>query len=781
MRRLSIRRATDSRSATRSGIPHQARLVRVLVTPLSAVVVLLAGLGFLLAPATPAAAQPPAQGWTTTEAPLPTDSGNGSTNPEVYTAGSSCPAVNACVMAGWYLDTNGKAWGLIENQNGTNWTETEAPQPNNAGSGAKQDLRIGAANCGEQIPCRPVSCPTVTFCVAVGQFNDDGGSSGYTEPLIETFSNGSWAAIQSPLPGDAASDSGPTYFPSAWLFSVSCATPTSCAAVGEYQNTSGDRIGYLATLSGTTWIAQPVPLPSGAQFSDLEGVSCPSAGSCTAVGGYEDASGYANGLIDVLANGTWTSTRAPEPSNSGNDTDSDQYAELFEVSCWGSSCAAVGGYEDSSGNDNGLIDFWNGASWTATEAPLPPSAISPEFVQLLSVSCGSATTCTAVGSFEQGGGGSFLVIDTLSDGTWTAPVPPLPGNASPASNAATRAEDVSCPTAAYCVAVGGYNTATSGVADHGFVDTLSAGSWSTTEIPVPSNVQLANSLYSYARTVTCYSPVACVVGGFYSDTNGNEQGALDTWTGAQGYWLDATDGGIFTYPNNTFYGSTGALKLNKPMVGMAPTPDGQGYWLVASDGGIFSYGDAQFHGSRGGQPLNKPIVGMATTPDGQGYWLVASDGGIFTYGDANYYGSRGGQPINAPIVGMAATPDGGGYWLVGSDGGIYSYGDALFYGSTGALKLNKPVVGMAASPSGLGYWLVASDGGVFNYGAANFYGSTGSLKLNKPVVGMASSPSGLGYWLVASDGGIFNYGDAPFEGSAGSLHLNAPVVGMAGG
>ena len=60
---------------------------------------------------------------------------------------------------------------------------------------------------------------------------------------------------------------------------------------------------------------------------------------------------------------------------------------------------------------------------------------------------------------------------------------------------------------------------------------------------------------------------------------------------------------------------------------MASTLNGLGYWLVASDGGIFSYGDAAFLGSRGGQPLNKPIVGMAATPDGGGYWLVASDGG----------------------------------------------------------------------------------------------------------------------------------------------------------
>ncbi|MGO9027873.1 MAG: neocarzinostatin apoprotein domain-containing protein [Acidimicrobiales bacterium] len=84
------------------------------------------------------------------------------------------------------------------------------------------------------------------------------------------------------------------------------------------------------------------------------------------------------------------------------------------------------------------------------------------------------------------------------------------------------------------------------------------------------------------------------------------------------------------------------------------TSDGKGYWLVASDGGIFAYGDAGFHGSAGGTTLDKPIVGMAATPDGKGYWLVASDGGIFAYGDAGFYGSAGGTTLDKPIVGMAA-------------------------------------------------------------------------------------------------------------------------------
>ena len=48
---------------------------------------------------------------------------------------------------------------------------------------------------------------------------------------------------------------------------------------------------------------------------------------------------------------------------------------------------------------------------------------------------------------------------------------------------------------------------------------------------------------------------------------------------------------------------------------MAATATGEGYWLVASDGGIFAFGDAAFEGSTGGLPLNRPVVGMADGPD----------------------------------------------------------------------------------------------------------------------------------------------------------------------
>jgi hypothetical protein len=247
-----------------------------------------------------------------------------------------------------------------------------------------------------------------------------------------------------------------------------------------------------------------------------------------------------------------------------------------------------------------------------------------------------------------------------------------------------------------------------------------------------------------------------------------------------GYWLAGADGGVFAFGGAPFEGSMGATHLNKPIVGMASTPDGRGYWLVASDGGVFSFGDAGFYGSMGTAHLSKPIVGVATTPDGGGYWLVASDGGVFSFGDAGFYGSLGRVRVAAPVVGMAPSTDGLGYWLVASDGGVFAFGDADFHGSMGGQHLAQPVVGLSPTPGGGGYWLVASDGGVFAFGAP-FDGSMGGTHLAAPVVSQAAPRPEVagGYWEVAADGGVFAFGGAPFDGSAGGLRLAAPVVALA--
>ncbi len=256
--------------------------------------------------------------------------------------------------------------------------------------------------------------------------------------------------------------------------------------------------------------------------------------------------------------------------------------------------------------------------------------------------------------------------------------------------------------------------------------------------------------------------------------------SLSAASDAQGYWLVAADGGVFTFGDAGYYGSTGSMKLNQPIVGLAATPDGKGYWLVAADGGVFSFGDAAFFGSTGALHLNQPIVGLASTPDGKGYWLVAADGGVFTFGDAGYYGSTGSMKLNQPIVGLAATPDGRGYWLVAADGGIFTFGDAGYFGSTGATTLNQPMRSMAATPDGQGYWLVAADGGIFTFGDARYFGSAPASGLDVgDIVAFSSAANGQGYWLAGSDGAVDSFGAAVSEGSSAGSSLHQPIVGFA--
>jgi hypothetical protein len=212
-----------------------------------------------------------------------------------------------------------------------------------------------------------------------------------------------------------------------------------------------------------------------------------------------------------------------------------------------------------------------------------------------------------------------------------------------------------------------------------------------------------------------------------------------------GYWILARDGGVFTYGAARFYGSTGGMRLNRPVVSMAADRSVDGYWLVAVDGGVFTFGAARFYGSTGSIALNEPIVGMAPLPDGRGYWLVAADGGVFSFGAARFHGSLGGTPIVSSVVAITATPTGGGYWLATSDGGVFAYGDARYLGGvTGAGA--APIVDMTATGSGHGYWLLGNDGTVHPFGDAVAAG--GAPVAGRDAVGIARTPESAGYWVV---------------------------------
>ena len=264
-----------------------------------------------------------------------------------------------------------------------------------------------------------------------------------------------------------------------------------------------------------------------------------------------------------------------------------------------------------------------------------------------------------------------------------------------------------------------------------------------------------------------------------------------TSTSTHGYWLDGSDGGIFTFGSAQFYGSTGSLKLQRPVVGIVPTADKGGYWLDASDGGIFAFGDSGFYGSipglglhpaGSGEPnsLDAPIVGMVPSADGGGYFMVASDGGVFAFGDARFAGSCPGiGGCSGAAVAVMPDASGNGYWLVTQTGHVYTFGDAPYFGAPG--PQNVHVTSAVRTPDGNGYWILYANGAVANYGDAGAFGDpAGQFGGLNPATAIFTTSDGDGYWVASANGSVDNYGDAPHEGSMAGTHLNGSIIAATG-
>jgi Bacterial Ig-like domain (group 3) len=258
-----------------------------------------------------------------------------------------------------------------------------------------------------------------------------------------------------------------------------------------------------------------------------------------------------------------------------------------------------------------------------------------------------------------------------------------------------------------------------------------------------------------------------------------------------GYWLVGADGGLFAFGSSQFYGSTGSLRLQGPVVGITPTSDRQGYWLVGSDGGVFSFGDAGFHGSIPGlglapagtlgsaHKLSAPIVGIVPTSDGAGYFMVSADGGVFAFGDAHFEGSCPGiGGCQGSAVSVIPDASGLGYWVVTSTGNVYAFGDAPYFGAPGVQE--SPITSAARTPDGGGYWILLADGTVHNYGDAEYLGDANGLGGLNPATAIYATADGGGYWLASARGAVDAFGDAPNEGGMASAHLNAPIIAATG-
>jgi hypothetical protein len=173
-----------------------------------------------------------------------------------FLSGVSCLSATACTAVGIRYYGLTSSAPLIESWNGKRWAVEKAP--NKTASG---DLE-------------GVSCVSVRACVAVGTYYT--GKYVVNKTLIESWNGTRWSIDPAPEP---------KHRPQSELYGVSCASPASCTAAGNYWDKGNYAESFVESWNGTRWSIEPTPNVSSALTVNIfEGVSCATARFCDAVG-----------------------------------------------------------------------------------------------------------------------------------------------------------------------------------------------------------------------------------------------------------------------------------------------------------------------------------------------------------------------------------------------------------------------------------------------------------------------------------------------------------------
>ena len=330
-----------------------------------------------------------------------------------------------------------------------------------------------------------ISCASSASCVAVGSYVN---SAGIGVTLAEYWNGSTWAIQHTPNPVAA---------PNSALQQVSCTSPTSCTAVGEYLTSSGAGFTLAEHWNGSTWSIQDTPNPAGAAVSSLYDVSCASPTSCTAVGQYLDSSDAGFTLAEHWNGSKWWVQATPKPHGATN------FSTLVGISCARArSCTAVGWY-DTSGPAAAvmLAEHWDGSSrWSVQATPSPAGSASS---LLHGVSCPSPTSCTAVGQYTNSSRTALTVAEYWNGSIWSVQATP-----SPAGSANSALNGVSCATAHKCTAVGYVNASggTRPLAEH----------WNGSTWAIQHTQRPPGSYFNYLNAVSCPSTRSCTAVGWYN-------------------------------------------------------------------------------------------------------------------------------------------------------------------------------------------------------------------------------------------------------------------------
>jgi len=317
--------------------------------------------------------------------------------------GDSCTSRKFCMAVGDF-SSHSRVAGLSERLSGNRWVNVPFPTPRRgvnifgnevSCASPRQCLFVGDHYSGDQNIARnlavawngrswkivtaggprgtefsflfDVSCPTTKFCMAVGE----AGNGVRFRDTAYVWENGAtWRRIAVPRPRRKAT-------PESELAGLSCVNASNCMAVGDTWTSGQDRDAPFAVhWHSGRWKLMTVPFFHHSQFTTFEGVSCPTATQCMAVGETDTSLGAFYPVAEVWNGGRWHVSPLHRPSSS-----------LGGVSCpTRNRCFAVG---------LSLAATWNGSTWRMQHPAGTPAPFSTDV--LAHVSCLSRRHCEAVG------------------------------------------------------------------------------------------------------------------------------------------------------------------------------------------------------------------------------------------------------------------------------------------------------------------------------------------------------------------------------------------------
>ena len=200
---------------------------------------------------------------------------------------------------------------------------------------------------------------------------------------------------------------------------------------------------------------------------------------------------------------------------------------LAGVSCAAADfCAGVGSRSaaERAYNNRPIAMVWNGARWRSTAVGLPKGWLAGE---LESVSCPSAAYCVAVGDFFRNSSTLVPVAVTWNGRAWTAArALPSPAGSRP------FAVGVSCAAVRHCVA--GVSANPSDKSGQAFVDVLAGTRWTVHTLTPAKGSQASTG------NVSCSSVTHCVITGFLY-THFRSTPLLALWNGRALSTMKATE------------------------------------------------------------------------------------------------------------------------------------------------------------------------------------------------------------------------------------------------